>query len=124
MLQYKFRLTVVTLVACMFLFCTSPEPTGTPIEPDSEYYSLADFKAVQKIDAHVHINTYDSSLVEQADNDNMKLFTINYDDVNDPPPMEEQQEYAVHLVKKYPQNVSYATTISIKKFNNEDWFTE
>jgi hypothetical protein len=56
--------------------------------------------------------------------DNFKLFTINWDDVNDPPPMEFQQEYALAQTANFPKQIAYATTISIRKFNDEGWMHE
>jgi hypothetical protein len=69
----------------------------------------------------MHVNTNDSQLVSQAKRDNFKLFTINWDDVNDPPPMEVQQQYALYLQGLFPGDVSYATTISIRNFNDKNW---
>jgi hypothetical protein len=76
---------------------------------------------VSKIDAHVHINTEQTALIEQAIEDNFQLFNINWDDVNDPPPMEVQQEFALHQLKAFPGRVEYATTFSIRNFSDEDW---
>jgi predicted TIM-barrel fold metal-dependent hydrolase len=90
----------------------------------SEYYSSDDFYKIEKTDAHVHIHVRDSSFMNQAIHDNFKLFTINWDDVNDPPPMEVQQEYAVNLRKNFPNQIEYATTVSIRKFNDEDWLRQ
>lgn len=105
----------VALVVCI-TGCTSPNNT--------QYYSGADFAAVKKIDAHVHIHIKDSSFMNQAMRDNFRLFTINWDDVNDPPSMEVQQEYALALQKNFPDQIAYATTISIRKFNDEGWLKE
>jgi predicted TIM-barrel fold metal-dependent hydrolase len=105
--------------------CTSPESAVKQTNDDSTtYYTAADFNAVLKADAHVHVNTRDSSLIAQAKEDNFRLFTINWDDVNDPPPMEAQQEYALFLKNKYPDDIAYATTISIRKFNDGDWLDQ
>ena len=63
-----------------------------PKQTDSAgFYSANDFATVAKTDAHVHIHRKDSLFVSQAMKDNVNLFTINYDDVNEPPPMEVQQ---------------------------------
>ena len=74
-----------------------------------------DFKSVKKIDAHVHINTEQATLIQQAEEDNFQLLTINWDDVNDPPPMEVQQKFALHQLKAFPERVAYATTFSIRR---------
>lgn len=87
-------------------------------------YTEEDFATVAKIDAHVHLETYDTSVVRQAKEDNMQLFTINYDDVNEGPPMEIQQDYALKQVAAWPEEVSYATTFSIREFNTPAWADE
>ena len=56
--------------------------------------------------------------------DNFRLLTINWDDVNDPPPMEVQQNFALKLLKAFPDRIAYATTFSIRNFNNDDWYEQ
>jgi predicted TIM-barrel fold metal-dependent hydrolase len=104
------------LIAIVFANCTSTN--------HSDYYSPEDFRAVEKIDAHIHIESKDSTSIQQATDDNFELFTINYDDVNEPPPMEFQQDAAVELINKFPARIAYATTISIRNFNSDDWMDQ
>ena len=42
-------------------------------------YRLSDFQTVAKFDAHVHANTQDSALVDQARADGFELLSINVD---------------------------------------------
>jgi predicted TIM-barrel fold metal-dependent hydrolase len=100
--------------------CSSSEPAAS----QPEYYTKDDFKSVKKIDAHVHVQTRDSSLIKQAEQDNVQLVTVNYDDINEPPPMEDQQEIALYQVKRFPERIAFATTISVRKFNMDDWLNE
>jgi predicted TIM-barrel fold metal-dependent hydrolase len=109
-------IVLVTLQAC-----TSPRPAS---KESPEFYSIDDFARIEKIDAHVHVQTRDPALIEQAKADDVRLFTINYDDANEPPPMELQQEIALLHRKRYPERLEYATTISIRGFNEEDWLAE
>jgi hypothetical protein len=104
--------------------CSSPDGVTHKSADSSDYYSIDDFKTVEKTDAHVHINTRNPAFVTQAKEDKFNLFTINWDDVNDPPPMEVQQEYALYLINKYPEQVAYATTISIRRFNDDKWLNQ
>src|SRR4051812_45830923 len=85
------------ILACCFENCTQPIKAGAA-EKKSElkYYTVADFKTVEKYDVHVHVNTYKNTFLKQAGEDNFRLVTINWDDVNDPPPMEEQQKFALY----------------------------
>jgi len=82
---------------------------------------MADFKTVEKYDVHVHVNTAKETLLKQAEEDNFRLITINWDDVNDPPPMEEQQKFAIQQISAFPGRIAYATTFSIRNFNDDNW---
>lgn len=83
------------------------------------YYSIEDFKNVKKIDAHVHINTFESVLPEQAAEDHFKLVTINVDAYEDP--IEKQQEYAVSLRDRFPGRLVYLTTFRVRGFEQAGW---
>src|SRR6478672_9649118 len=91
---------------------------------ESEYYSLSDFQNVKKIDSHVHIETNDSSTILQAQKDNFQLLTINYDDVNEGPPIEEQQQFAVKHFRQFPSVINFTTGVSIRQFNQPTWTNE
>ena len=115
-MKYSFFMRVVLFisVATTFFSC----------QQGSQYYSLSDFEKVKKIDAHVHIETNDSSAILQAQKDNFQLLTINYDDVNEGPPIAEQQQYAVKHVKQFPSLINFTTGVSIREFNKPSWTTE
>ena len=40
---------------------------------NNDYYSIENFNEVEKIDAHVHINTFERTILEQAVEDNFIL---------------------------------------------------
>ena len=61
---------------------------------------------MEKTDAHVHLNTEKPGFATLAKADNFSLVTITYDDVNEPPPMEEQQQWALKQVKAFPDRVA------------------
>ena len=110
------------LVTCLLLqSCTEAKKESTTATSAKDFYTADDFKTVEKIDAHVHVNTNKPDYVQQAAEDNFRLITINLDDVNEPPPMEEQQQFAQHQVKTFPDRIAYATTFSIRHFNDSDW---
>lgn len=108
-------------VATILQACTSPQSAHRDTE---ETYSAEDFSKVPKTDAHVHVQTKDSAFVKQAIKDNFHLFTINYDDVNEPPPMEKQQDDALYQIQHFPAYIEYATTISIRQFNEANWLSQ
>jgi len=116
-------LTTILLVTLQC--CSSPQSTDPENKSDSTaFYSADDFATIKKIDAHVHVQVFDSAFINQAIKDNINLFSIDYDDVNEPPPMELQEEYALALQKNFPEHFQYATTVSVRKFNDDDWATQ
>jgi hypothetical protein len=120
------RLFVLYLLGTCLLFqnCTEATKEAATATSSEDFYTAGDFTKVEKIDAHVHVNTNKSDYVQQAAEDNFKLITINLDDVNEPPPMEEQQQFALHQVKTFPDRIAYATTFSIRHFNDSGWQNE
>lgn len=82
-------------------------------------YRIEDFKKVKKIDAHVHINTFEDVLLQQAAEDNFNLVTINVDAYEDP--IEQQQEYALSLFRRYPERLAFLTTFRVKGFEEPGW---
>ena len=84
------------------------------------YYSIDDFSVVKKYDTHVHFNIYDSTFLHQAKADNFQLLTVN---VNPDyyPPIEEQLDIGSRLIKSHPQQISFATTFTVKNWTDPDW---
>ena len=115
---------VTTILLATLQSCLSPESTDAKNKNDSTaFYTANDFTTIKKTDAHVHVQVTDSAFINQAIEDNVNLFSIDYDNVNEPPPMEAQEEYALFLQKSFPERFQYATTISVRKFNDDDWTT-
>lgn len=88
---------------------------------DSGYYTVDDFKSVEKYDAHVHITKdIDTVFIKQAEADNFRLLNVNvYSSTG--VPIEELQRYALGKVQEFPGRIAYATTFSLKDFNNDNW---
>jgi len=110
-------------VLCVFLQNCAQTKKASSGEENSKsgFYTVDDFKTVEKIDAHVHVDTDQAAFIQQAKDDNFRLITINWDDANEGPPMEVQQEFAIQQLKAFPGQISYVTTFSIRNFNNDDW---
>ena len=111
----KYLFILLTLSSCTL-------PNGK--QSKKEFYTLDDFKTLEKIDAHVHLNTNAADFVQQAAEDHFRLLTITLDDPNEPPPMEIQQQFAFHQVKAFPGRVAYATTFSVRHFNEAGWLNQ
>jgi hypothetical protein len=85
----------------------------------AENYTIDDFNKVEKIDAHVHVNTIDRTILEQAIEDQMIFISINVDAYDDP--IEKQQEYAIYQHDHFPDRFFYLTTFRVKGFEKPGW---
>ncbi len=86
----------------------------------SKFYSTKDFDKINKIDMHLHINTSELWLMEQAKKDKFKVLTINVD-YSDFPPVEEQLNIAASLSKKYPDILAFASTFYMEGWDDPGW---
>ncbi len=91
---------------CIFLVnCGQPKKDKPGSEvPEPEFYTVQDFKKVDKIDAHVHIDTDRPDFIQQAIDDNFRLLTINWDDPNESADMKVQQKFAVQQINAFHRN--------------------
>lgn len=116
------------VLALFFQHCVErKKPVSDKKDPESAressgklYYSEAEFTSVKKFNSHVHINIVDSTFIKQAASDNFRLLTVNVASSSSLA-ISKQQEVALHLVKAFPENISYATTFSVDNFNAPVW---
>lgn len=85
-----------------------------------EYYTLEDFASVPKVDTHVHPNTENTALVQQARADNFIFLAVNVDAPHYPT-LDEQLRLAIIQKKAGPENVDFLTTISLENWHDPDW---
>lgn len=83
-----------------------------------EYYTVADFEKVSKIDGHSHYNTTDVRYLEYADSLNFRLISPN---VNASVPIDEQWTIAASIKQRYQDKFAFLGTFSVDSFNNEDF---
>jgi hypothetical protein len=103
------------LLGCGWLtFAAAGNSTAT------EPFTMADFASVEKVDIHVHINTSDTALIDQAAADHFRLLTINVD-YPDFPALAEQRRVAHALVAAHPERVAYAAAFSMQGWDQPDW---
>jgi hypothetical protein len=88
----------------------------------NNFYSEKDFQSVQKIDAHVHLNSDKGYMEDQAIKDHMALITIEVDH-SDSASVEKQHDYSLLAVKRYPGKVFYSATFHFDTagWGNEEW---
>lgn len=98
--------------------CNGPAPRNTTPADTTDHYTAADYAVVKKTDAHVHIRTSDTTLVQQAMKDNFRLLTIT---VDEPPGMAVQEQFGITQMQRFPQYVSFATTFTLDGFHNAGW---
>jgi hypothetical protein len=83
-------------------------------------FTVDDFASMEKIDIHVHINSGESALIDQAEADHFRLLTINVD-YPDFPPLADQRRIAQAQTAKHPAVVAYAAAFSMKGWDDPDW---
>jgi len=83
-------------------------------------YNIEDFYKVEKIDAHVHLNSINSSWIELAKEDNFKLLSINvyYSDFN---PVDEQYAFSLKHLKEDPTVFAFASTFHMSGWDDPNW---
>ena len=87
---------------------------------EEQYYTLDDYATVLKYDAHVHINTYNPTLINYAKENNFRLLSLNVA-APDYPPLEIQQNFATAHLGKFPGQFAYVTSFAIQNFDDSDW---
>jgi hypothetical protein len=92
-------------------------------EPVEQYYQTNDFYRVQKIDAHMHLDGTYPPFFSALKKYKFKALTINVD-YADFPPIDEQQQVALQLLATYPHLIAFATTFSVKNFEQPGWTEE
>ena len=84
------------------------------------FFTEEDFSRVNKVDAHVHINSDRGFFESVARRDNFKLITLNVD-LSDSLSVMQQFGYAVRSVRKYEGEVFYSPTFH---FDTTGWRSE
>lgn len=116
-------LLILSLLLCL-QNCTQRKNTKTEeVGTEQGYFTVEDFKSAEKVDTHVHLNTYDSTFIKQVEEDNFRFLDI----VDDRPfgiTMYEQQEIAIQQAKAFPDVIAWATTFSTDNYNSEGWQEE
>jgi len=112
------KATLSCVLACAWSILAVARAPAAGVEPHS--FTLDDFTSVEKIDIHVHINSSESALIDQAGLDHFRLLTINVD-YPDFPPLAEQLRIAQALAANHPALVAYAASFAMRGWDEPDW---
>ena len=90
---------------------------------ETQYYGANDFNKIEKFDTHIHINSDNTALAEQAKADNFTLLAINVD-VPEYPTLEKQNAFAEIQRKQYPKQIGILTAFTLQNWASPDWATQ
>lgn len=76
-----------------------------------------------KIDAHVHINTLDSTFLEFAKSQNFRYITLTTG-AESTANIRKELGMALYQLKKYPKTIAVATTFTMENFETPAWQQE
>lgn len=118
-------MAAVALAAASILEGAAPRPAAAAATEaggarPAQYYGRADFRRIEKIDAHMHVHGRADRLIAQAIRDHVHILTINVD-YGDFPPVPEQLRAASSLRRRYPGRVAFAGTFTVADFNTPAW---
>jgi len=115
---YFFGLCIIGFCLCA---CNQQtKSTAGNVDTTAQFYTMDDFASVEKFDVHIHVNTVETTFMEQAKADNFKFLTI----VDDRPfglTMYEQQEIVDRHLKNFPALMDVATTFSVADWDTPEW---
>ena len=117
-LNKKSILVIVVLVVAIVLLYAGGASSLFSGDKDSGYYTMEDYKKVEKIDAHMHMYTKKPEFLRKTKKENFRLVTINTDMGMS---ITEQRDIALDQINDFPGQISFATTFSIKGKENPDW---
>lgn len=106
------------LVSVAFALCVSCNNETKPV--NSAYYTEQDFTTVSKIDAHVHVNTFDTSLIGLARSFGFKLISLNVE-APEYPSLSKQQQYCLFHQRQNGNRIAYTTSFSMQGFGSSTW---
>lgn len=91
----------------------------TACSDNNQYYNVQDFNTVKKIDAHIHLWTFENSFIEQAEKDNFKGITVMVDHNSNS--LIPQSEFSIYHATNNADKVSFVTTFEMAGWDEPDW---
>ncbi len=111
--KFKYRV-FLTLFLPFFFILNSCNQNRSSKE---QYLTMDDFKKMNKIDIHCHINAERNAFMEQAVEDNFRILTLNTDAFDDLT-IRDQRKIALDQQKSYPGRLAWLTTFSMKGWDD------
>lgn len=110
--------SILTLISGSVFFAACSDAGSS--KQDATYYSAEDFKDVKKIDAHVHVNTFDTTLISLAKEYGFHLISLN---VGAPeyPSLSKQQEFSLFHLHRNQAGFAYTTSFDMTDFEAPNW---
>lgn len=93
------------IVLALLIWSCSPRPS---------------FESFPKIDAHVHIDTFNPAFIQIAEKNNFKLMTL-VTGSGSRLEIDQQLAWASHQQHAFPKTVAYAATICMENWSDADW---
>jgi hypothetical protein len=78
------------------------------------------YRDIEKIDAHLHQNSYRTALMDVAKNEGFRLISINTD-VREFPGTEKQREIAIDCEQLVPGTLGFIATFSVRNWGASGW---
>ncbi len=78
------------------------------------------YQRLPKIDAHVHIRTADTAVMEYALSEGCQVLTINTRS-NSQDYIDDQKEFAMDMKEAYPEDIEWLATFSMEGFEEPGW---
>lgn len=82
--------------------------------------STPDYDTFPKIDAHVHIDTFEPDFVEMAQAHNFRLMTLVTRSASQEH-IDQEFAWASQQQQQFPETVAFATTICMENWSDPDW---
>jgi predicted TIM-barrel fold metal-dependent hydrolase len=80
-----------------------------------------DYTTFEKIDANTHLHSINPAYMEGAIENKFRVLTVNVEYEGFFPEIEKQKETAVNLMKQFPGKIHFATTFTMKGWEEPEW---
>ena len=113
-------ISLLTIFVLLFFF--NHQNNGYALsQQKNQYYTVADFQYVPKIDGHFHYNTSDVRYLKYADSLNFRIISPNVDTEIS---IDQQLEITSRIKKQFPEKFAFFGTFSVDRFGTPGFARE